>query len=627
MNALRIFAFLFLLSASFFQTLFSQEVFTNEKRADYVFYFIQYVKWEKKMPSQLKLLIMSEDPALKKAFEEKAEKQTGLKAKRIVVESSKSLTDIPDAHVVFVQSSDGYDISDVLYEVAGKQILLITEDFPFNKSMVNFRVVEGKREFELNPPRLKREGFKVDPLLAAHAVKDEDDWQKLYLQAEDEAMNKSLKVKQLAKEIEKKQEVLAEQLRQIANQEAEIAEQKKHIKQQMVELRSLYGRISQKEIELQEKQDELNDKVTQIEARKHDIAEQKKQLLVDKNRIKGLDLLARKKQVEIQQQNEKLEEQIVLIRNQRYLIYLFSAIGFFALLAVYFILRAYYIKKKSGRLLQEKNNEIVAQNEQITEQNEQITEQNREITDSILYASRIQRALLPPVEIIEKNCCQHFILYRPRDIVSGDYYWMAEAEDNLVVVAADCTGHGVPGAFMSMLGMAFLNEIVKEKGILSTDQILNRLRTYIMNTLNQEGKTEETKDGMDMSICLINRKAKKMQCSAAYNSIFMIRNNELKTIKADRMPVGLSDKSGESFSLQEFDLEENDTIYMLSDGYVDQFGGPKQKKFMSKRFKNLLLELQHKTMAEQKEALDVALDDWMAGHEQIDDILVMGIKM
>lgn len=579
------------------------------------------------MPSELKILLLSEDPELQAAFEKKSKQSTELKTKKVTIESSVNLARIGEANVVFVQKKENFDVSDVLYEIAGKQILLISENFPFNKSMVNFRVVDGKREFELNPPRMEREGFRIDPLLAVHAIKDKDDWQKLYLEAEDEAMNKSKKVKALSLEIEKKQAVLSEQLRQIRIQESEIESQKQHIEMQMKELRMLYGKITAKEKELVAKQSELNDKITQIEERKTEINKQKKQLLIDKNRINGLNLLAKKKQAEIQKQNQKLEEQIILIRNQRNLIYLFSAIGFLALLSVYFILRAYFIKKQSNRLLHEKNEEITTQNEQILHQSNKILQQNKEITDSIHYASRIQQALLPPEEIILKNTAEHFILYRPRDIVSGDYYWMAEKGENLIAVAADCTGHGVPGAFMSMLGMAFLNEIVKEKEILSTSDILNNLRAYIMNTLNQEGKTEETKDGMDMSICLINRHTMKMQCSAAYNPIYHIQNSTLNTIKADRMPVGLSDKSGESFSMQEIDLLPNDTVYMLSDGFVDQFGGPKQKKFMTKRFKQLILDIQPIPMPQQKVELENTIDSWMNGQEQIDDILVMGIKI
>lgn len=606
--------------------MYAQQSFTDEKRADYVFYIIKYITWQEKLPSEVKVLLLSGNDSLKQAFQAKADQVGKIKGKKIAIETSDQLSAIAQSQIVFVQYDSGFDISDILYELAGKQILLISEGYPFNKSMINFRVLDGKREFELNKPRLMREGFLVDPLFAVHAIKNKADWEKLYLEAEDEISEQKQKVKELGQDIEEKKKILSEQLSKIQKQKSEIESQKDHIAEQLKELNNLYAEISQKEIELAKKEAELEEKVVQIEERKKEISEQKKELLFDKNRIKGLDHLARQKQKEIQEQNAELEKQVIRIRNQQNLIYVFGVMILLVLVAAYYMLRAYRIKKQSNKMLQEKNEEIVAQNEHIVIQRDQILEQKQEITDSIQYASRIQRALLSPEDIVKNTVADHFILYRPRDIVSGDYYWMTEFENNLIAVAADCTGHGVPGAFMSMLGMAFLNEIVKEKQISDTGEVLSQLRSYIMKTLNQEGR-EETKDGMDMSVCYIEKDTRKMYCSAAYNSVYISHNGELVTLKADRMPVGLSDKAGTPFSVQEYQLEEGDMVYMLSDGYVDQFGGPKGKKFMTKRFKNLILEIADKPMAEQQVVLEKALDDWMGDTEQIDDILVFGIKV
>lgn len=264
---------------------------------------------------------------------------------------------------------------------------------------------------------------------------------------------------------------------------------------------------------------------------------------------------------------------------------------------------------------------------EISRQKEKIEHQNKHITDSINYAKNIQNAVLPPFEFISKKLSDFFILFRPRDIVSGDFYWMSQKEDTVIVAAVDCTGHGVPGAFMSMLGVALLNEIVNQQENLESDVILNELRTNVIKSLRQTGKRGEANDGMDMALVVIDFKKQKLQYSGAHNHLYFIRNNDLEVYKADRIPISFNPYTMDKvFSKHEITLEKGDSLYIFSDGLADQFGGPKNKKFGVKRFKETILLAQDKSMYEQKTLLEQKLDEWKGKKEQIDDILVIGIK-
>jgi len=278
-------------------------------------------------------------------------------------------------------------------------------------------------------------------------------------------------------------------------------------------------------------------------------------------------------------------------------------------------------------IVRERTQEVVAQKNEIEEQRDQIAHQKEEITDSITYASKIQRAVLPSTEKAHEILRDHFVLFKPRDIVSGDFYWMTENKGKVVVVAADCTGHGVPGAFMSMLGVSFLNEVVNKNEIIQANLILNELRTNVKTTLKQTGQTGESKDGMDLALCILDYDEMKLQYSGAYNPLYLIRDGELLETKADKNPIGIYIKEKESFTNNEIDLQKGDTIYIFSDGYVDQFGGPKGQKLKSKYFKSLLLEIQNKNMDEQREFLDNYIEKWRGDIGQIDDIIVIGLRI
>jgi serine phosphatase RsbU (regulator of sigma subunit) len=264
---------------------------------------------------------------------------------------------------------------------------------------------------------------------------------------------------------------------------------------------------------------------------------------------------------------------------------------------------------------------------EIQAQKDELEEKNQNIMDSIRYAKRIQEAVTPTESQMKKFFPEHFVLWRPRDIVSGDFFWMMHKNDKVIIAAADCTGHGVPGAFMSIMGISFLNQIANMPEVQNAADALNHLRHNVITSLNQEGSETDTKDGMDISLCVYDFKEMIMEFSGAYNPLYMIRNEELSVIKADRMPVGIHERMDRPFTNNKFTIMKGDIFYILSDGYIDQFGGPKGKKFMTKRFKELILRIHKLPMDEQSRILEEELLKWRGDIEQIDDIIIIGIRV
>lgn len=271
--------------------------------------------------------------------------------------------------------------------------------------------------------------------------------------------------------------------------------------------------------------------------------------------------------------------------------------------------------------------DLITQQGIVTEQRDQISQKNEKISNSIKYAGRIQQAVLPAEAYMQQILPDYFVLNRPRNIVSGDFYWVEQKEQKLIIVVADSTGHGVPGAFMSMLGVSMLSEIVNKEIDTGANQILNKLRERIKASLKQTGEQNEQKDGFDMALCIIDTEKNNLHFAGAYNPLLLIRKGELIEIKADRMPVGIYIKEKDSFTLHQKELQKGDLIYLFSDGFADQLGGENNQKFKIRNFKNLLVEISSKPLSEQKQILTQTFDNWKGNQNQTDDMLVMGIKI
>lgn len=343
----------------------------------------------------------------------------------------------------------------------------------------------------------------------------------------------------------------------------------------------------------------------------------------------------KEKEIELLNKDKKLNEE--KLRQDQILIQAFIYGGIVLVLALSFAIYAFVNKRKA-------NKKLVALNTEVHKQKNQLLEKNQAITDSIQYAKRIQTALLTSEQYIKKLVPDFFIIYQPKDIVSGDFYWVYHQDNKMYFMCADCTGHGVPGAFMSLLGINFLNEIIIEKKISNPAAALNELRKEIILSLNREGG-EETKDGMDCTLCAIDINTGAIEVAAANNPVWIVRppagglqkdekgnfkmapGFKMTEVKPDKMPVGKSPKDNTPFTPKNYQLKKGDCIYMFSDGFPDQFGGPKGKKMKYKLLKETILVNCHLSMIEQKAALQKCFANWKGTHEQVDDVLVLGIKV
>ena len=371
-------------------------------------------------------------------------------------------------------------------------------------------------------------------------------------------------------------------------------------------------------------------------------AELKKQLeIAEKQTLKN-------KLLEVDNRIRKEENQ-----RQKTMIFILLAGLLLFIIITTIAVRQYLLKKKANNNLIAKNAQIMQQSEEIRAQaeelldkNEKITlmntdlsiqkkeieDKNSKITASITYAQNIQNAILPNHSELSRLLSEHFVVYFPRDIISGDFYWTSEIEPGVVIaVAADCTGHGVPGAMMSMLGVALLNEIIVEKKIHETGEILDKLREMIIKSLGNTEKSDPhaARDGMDLALMKIDKNTMKLSYSGARNPLILVRNNEITEFKADNMPVGdfLMSENAKNFTIHQTDIQKGDLLYAFSDGFPDQIGGDKKRKYFSKNMQSLFLKISNLSMTEQKNAIEKEFNDWKGNTKQIDDVLVMGIRI
>ncbi len=352
-----------------------------------------------------------------------------------------------------------------------------------------------------------------------------------------------------------------------------------------------------------------------------------------------IQMIQRQELQEMQLQRSQIE------LRQRNLLAMLALLGILFVLVLFIIsTRAYLRKQRDNRKLEDQNTEITAQRDEIEAQRdeieaqrnlvslqkEQIEKVHNELTGSIDYATRLQEAILPETELLDNYLSDHMVLFRPKQMVSGDFYWWGEVNGHLVITATDCTGHGVPGAIMSMLGISLLREIVVKEQITDPGEILNRLREEVIRLLFQRGESHEQKDGADLSLISLEtgtgNAPKKCRYAGANNPLYLIRNEELVVYRPDTMPVSHYQKM-DPFTTREIPLREGDQLYLFSDGYADQFGGEQRKKFKYGAFRQLLLDNSGLPMSDQLQVLEKTITEWQGDQEQIDDMVVIGIRI
>jgi hypothetical protein len=589
------------LSAS---ALFAQQGFTNETRALLILDISRYVNFDSATQESDEFLItlLDNDSNLFFDLEKLSKTRKEIQGKPIRISVCTTIEKLEPVQVVFLNRVDGFGIDDVIDKIAGSNTLLISEGYPFRSSMINFVVIDGEPRFEANEELMIKEGLYVNELFLAQAIKTREDWESLYEVTEDEL--------ELEKSITEQQFQLIEQQQdQIRDQELLIRDNRRTLEALRSEIEDRETEIEQKTKVLQVQESEIESQSTTIDAQVKEVNQQRKILADQELSIRTKEEAILLKEEEIRRQDEKIVLQAEAIQTQKIIILAVALALLLVFGLVYFIWRNYRNKKRANILLQA--------------QRDQIAYQKKHITDSIEYAKMIQTAILPSMELFTHQL-EHFVLFKPRDIVSGDFYWAKEIDGKYLIVTADCTGHGVPGAFMSMLGISLLNEIIISKEIIRPDLILNKLRDKIIEALKQEAGSI-IKDGMDMTICLFDRRMLQLQFSGANNPLYLISEGLLTQIKGDKMPVAIHDLM-DVFTLHQLKLKQGDTFYTFSDGFADQFGGPQRKKFLTKNFKNLLLSIQDLSMIDQGNRLDEVFTDYRKEVEQIDDVVVIGVK-
>lgn len=607
-------------------TCLAQEGFDNSTRALYIFDMARYIDYGEGLKDKefFRIGVLDNNAALFWEMGNLARTRTRIQDKPVDIIYFREENKIIPTQILYVNKSSGFDLGKVKEMIEGQQTMLITEGYDFNESMINFIVVEGKPRYQAHEDKIIEAGMSVNQNFLFQAIKTKEDWESLFDKAMEEV------------ELQKKQ--IREQQEIIEAQKAEIVMQK-------ALLDSLDRAIEEKERELTEKQQQLDRQLAQITRQGREIVVQRTTIETQQQEVAGQREVLATQREEIAAQMAKLDEQLSLIgrqedkiktqlatlEKQKLILWFVSFMLILFIFLAYNVYRNYRIKRAANIKLEEKNRTITAQKDEIEKQRDiaamqrdQIAYQKKHITDSIEYAKRIQTALLPSLELFSDDL-DHFVLYKPLDIVSGDFYWVTRRDNLQIIIAADCTGHGVPGAFMSMLGVTMLNELVLTKDIVMPDQILNNLRGEIIGALKQSEEDDKVKDGMDMAVCVVDFSTSRLYYAGANNPLYLIRGRELTHYRPDKMPVSIHYRMGD-FTLHTIDLQKGDCFYIFSDGYADQFGGPDQKKFMSARLKDELVKISELPMIKQGEMLNDLFVEWKGDNPQVDDVILIGVR-
>ena len=617
-----------------------------QKKAKFITKFFSFVEWSNfKDLKSFNIGVIGDDKNLvfdelnKIALTEKP-KDLPIQVKRL-----KNLNQLDDIQLLYFDKSAALKFDKIYTAIGDKNILLVSKGYPYGKSMINFIMDGDIVQYELNETKCEAAGLKPSKVLTLVAIKSEKDWNNLMNKFENLANTDQetveINTKELAKIVKeqkrllseigentKKLEVQKEKLKtqqaelsakenQLVNTKQEIEKQKKLVSEQLKMIKVQQNNLATLNSNVSVKQQELVDQQKELE-------KEAKNLIAIQNEYKKIEEALAQKEIVVNEQGKTIDAQgneIITkaskIEEQKEIIWL--SIVFLIIVSILGILayRSYRLKNKANIL-------ISKQKEEIEEQHEVLEEQHREITDSINYAKRIQDAILPPLKLVRGYMPDSFILYEPKDIVAGDFYWMEGINNLIVFAAADCTGHGVPGAMVSVVCHNAMNRAVREFMLVEPDEILNKTRDIVVETF--EKGDEDVRDGMDIALCTINTESKKLKFAGANNGLYFIRNGELTQIKPDKQPIGKYEDA-KPFTKHTMDLEAGDVIYTFSDGYADQFGGPKGKKFMYKPFRELLLSIHQKPMDEQHQLLMSAFQDWRGKMEQIDDVCVIGVRI
>lgn len=497
----------------------------------------------------------------------------------------KSINDIKACQMLVVDGSKNDNLWSIYSKIRGKGVLMIAEKLlDYKKSMISFAETGGRIKYIINKPKLQESNLVVKDGLYAAAIVKEKEWSSIFDKFNDI----------------------------IASGGPEVRVDKNDIKQILSSYKNLEEEKKAKEAMVKQMEDSLKTKMEVLKAKQHEYDQVSLRIQEQK------DLMS-KQEDDIRKNRAEIEESKGIIGKQKNVISIIAILSSIGIILLLFTIRSNNQRRKANKLLSEQKSEI-------EKQKHLVDEKQKEILDSINYAKRIQTALMANSNMMKANLNDHFVLFKPKDIVAGDFYWAARLPDSFVYITADSTGHGVPGAFMSLLNISKLNDAINQK-ITRPDLVLNEVKAGIIKALNPEGSSEESKDGMDAILCKLDVKNMKLQFAAANNSFCIIRNKTIINCKADKMPVGKSHDDSSVFTFNEVSLEKGDMIYTFTDGYGDQFGGPDGKKFMHKQLRNIFVEIAELPVDEQREIINQRFENWKGGLEQVDDVLVIGVRV
>lgn len=498
----------------------------------------------------------------------------------------RTVNDIVPCQMIVVDGSKTENLWAIYSKIRGKRVLMVAEKLvDYKRSMISFVETNGRIKYIANKAKLDESGLIVKDRFYDLAIVKEKEWASIF-----------------------------EKFGAIASSGGGTIEvDKADIKKLVSSYKTLEEEKKAKEYMLRQMEDTLRIKLDVLNAKQREYDQVSQKIQEQKDLMEEQKLAINLNDAKIKAAEGKIGKQQTVIT----IIAVLSAIGIILLL---FTIRSNNQRRKANKLLSEQKNEI-------EKQKHLVDEKQKEILDSINYAKRIQTALMANSSMMSANLKEYFVFFKPKDIVAGDFYWATKLPDSFVYITADSTGHGVPGAFMSLLNISKLNDAINQKKITRPDLVLNDVKSGIIKALNPEGSSEESKDGMDAILCKLDTQNMKLQYAAANNSFCIIRNKEIINCKADKMPVGKSHDDTSLFTFNEINLEKGDMIYTFTDGYGDQFGGPDGKKFMHKQLRKIFVDVAELPIEKQNEFISNRFDEWKGDLEQVDDVLVIGVRV
>jgi serine phosphatase RsbU (regulator of sigma subunit) len=555
-------------------------------KAAFIYKFTQYVQWpNEEQMKQFNICVMSSQEMADQLRELEAVAKFRNRIPMRVNYCS-SPDEAAKANMVVVDGAGSANLWSLYSKLRGKGVLMVAENLEdYRKSMISFVIVDSKMKYILNATKLDESNLVVKEDLYKNAIRTETDWTSVFD-----------KFKFLAEHGDK-----------------EVRVDKHDLAQWVSEYKTLQDEKTSKELTIAQMEDSLNAKMRALEEKSKELE------------TVGYNIEHQKKRLgELNERMKKQRGQLLLseteIGKQRIVIVIIAGLTFGVLILLLVALRVNNKRRKANRLLEQ-------QKAQIELQKQLVETKQKEILDSIFYAKRIQTALMANEAVMKDHLPEHFIFFRPKDIVAGDFYWAEPITDGFMYVTADSTGHGVPGAFMSLLNITKLNEAINQKRITRPDLILNDVKRGIIEALNPPGSIEVSRDGMDVVVCKLDLRNRLLQYAAANNSVCIVRNGHILEGKGDKMPIGKSHDDNLSFTLNEMQLESGDMIYTYTDGIYDQFGGPKGKKMKGKALKEMLVRIAVLPLSQQKDEINRWFEEWKGTLEQVDDVLLMGVRI